>query len=133
MTNLEIVNQFLEEAKVFDFITVDGDKPKCRPFSFHMMDNGRIVFGTGTFKPTYQQIVNNPHVEVYAMYDGKFLRYDGEVEFLDEPDLKDKATKLMPQVMQMYETNGWTMVFNILKNAHAEIHTVSTIEQEFDL
>ena len=34
MTNIEKVNSFLEEAKVFYFLTTDGDKPKGRPFQF---------------------------------------------------------------------------------------------------
>lgn len=28
MTNIEKVNQFLDEAKIFYFLTTDGDKPK---------------------------------------------------------------------------------------------------------
>ena len=36
MTNIEKVNKFLDEAKTFYFLTTDGDKPKGRPFGFHM-------------------------------------------------------------------------------------------------
>lgn len=37
MTNIEKVNQFLDEAKTFYFLTADGDKPKGRPFGFHLL------------------------------------------------------------------------------------------------
>ena len=42
-TNIEKVNQFLDEAKIFYFLTTDGDKPKGRPFGFHMLDDGKLI------------------------------------------------------------------------------------------
>ena len=37
MTNVEKVNAYLDEAKMFYFLTTDGDQPKGRPFTFHML------------------------------------------------------------------------------------------------
>ena len=45
MTNIEKVNNFLDEAKTFYFLTTDGDKPKGRPFGFHLLDGGKLYFG----------------------------------------------------------------------------------------
>lgn len=67
MTNIEKVNQFLDEAKIFYFLTTDGDKPKGRPFGFHMLDDGKLYFGCGTFKNVFSQLMQNPHVEVLAV------------------------------------------------------------------
>lgn len=53
MTNVEKVNQFLDEAKTFYFLTTDGDKPKGRPFGFHLLDGGKLYFGCGTFKNVF--------------------------------------------------------------------------------
>lgn len=50
MINIEKVNQFLDEAKTFYFLTTDGDKPKGRPFGFHLLDEDKLYFGCGTFK-----------------------------------------------------------------------------------
>ena len=77
MTNIEKVNKFLDEAKTFYFLTTDGDKPKGRPFGFHMLDNGKLYFGCGTFKNVFSQLTKNPHVEVLAVNGGEFMRYDG--------------------------------------------------------
>ena len=44
MTNIEKVNNFLDEAKTFYFLTVDGDKPKGRPFGFHLLDGDKLYF-----------------------------------------------------------------------------------------
>ena len=43
MTNVEKVNQFLDEAKTFYFLTTDGDKPKGRPFGFHLLDGTSCI------------------------------------------------------------------------------------------
>ena len=60
MTNIERVNNFLDEAKTFYFLTTDGDKPKGRPFGFHMLDDGKLYFGCG-----------NGHAEIRGMLDLK--------------------------------------------------------------
>jgi hypothetical protein len=60
MTNTEKVWDYLDKAQIFYVTTVDGDQPKCRPFSFKMMANGKIYFGVGTFKDCYRQLENNP-------------------------------------------------------------------------
>lgn len=43
MTNAEKVNNFLDEAKVFYLLTVDGEHPKGRPFGFHLLDGDRSI------------------------------------------------------------------------------------------
>ena len=69
MSNIEKVNEFLNKAKVFYFLTADGDQPKGRPFGFHMLVDGKLYFGCGTFKNVYKQLTKNPKVEVLAVID----------------------------------------------------------------
>lgn len=54
MTNLEKVEKFLKESKIFYIVTVDKNKSKARPISFLMLDNDKLWFGVGTFKDVYQ-------------------------------------------------------------------------------
>lgn len=56
MTNIEKISEFLTQAKVFTFLTVDNGQPKGRPFGFHLVDGDRIYFGTGTFKNCFKQL-----------------------------------------------------------------------------
>lgn len=79
MSNVEKVSAFLDQAKTFYFLTTDGDQPKSRPFGFHMLVDGRLYFGTGTFKQCFRQLTENPKVEVLAVNGNEFLRYDGTV------------------------------------------------------
>lgn len=87
MTNAEKVNEFLNQAGVWYFLTTDGNQPKGRPFRFHLLKDGTIHFGTGTFKSVFRQMTVNPHVEVLAVCGNEFLRYDGEAVFEESDDL----------------------------------------------
>ena len=109
MTNVEKVNQFLDEAKTFYFLTTDGDKPKGRPFGFHLLDGDKLYFGCGTFKNVFSQLTKNPHVEVLAVRGGEFMRYDGTVKIVENDALLEKVRSTLPQIMALYDKNGWEM------------------------
>lgn len=96
MSNAAKVNEFLDKAKVFYFLTTDGEQPKGRPFSFHMLENDKLYFGCGTFKKVYAQLTSNPNVEVLAVSGGDFMRYDGKVHFVKDDALLDKVRAAMP-------------------------------------
>ena len=133
MTNAEKVNEFLDKAKTFYFLTTDGDQPKGRPFGFHMLVDGKIYFGCGTFKNVYKQLVANPKVEVLAMVGGEFMRYDGLVKVVKDDALLAKVREIMPQIMDMYDKNGWEMGLFYLENGHAEIRGMLDLKEEFDV
>ena len=68
MSNAAKVNEFLDKAQVFYFLTTDGDQPKGRPFGFHLLEGDRLYFGCGTFKKVFHQldlrdanIINDPY------------------------------------------------------------------------
>lgn len=133
MTNVEKVNNFLNEAKTFYFLTTDGNQPKGRPFGFHLLDGGRLYFGCGTFKNVFAQLTANPHVEVLALHGDEFLRYDGTVKIVKDDVLIEKVRAAMPQVMSLYDRNGWEMGMFYLENGHAEIRGVLDLKEEFDV
>lgn len=133
MTNVEKVSDFLDKAKVFYFLTTDGDQPKGRPFGFHMLDDGKLYFGCGTFKNVFKQLEKNPKVEVLAVNENEFLRYDGKVKIVKSDALIEKVRKAMPEIMALYDKNGWEMGLFYLENAHAEIRGILDLKEEFDV
>lgn len=133
MSNVEKVFSFLDKAKTFYFLTTDGDQPKGRPFGLHMLVDGRIIFGCGTFKNVYKQLTTNPKVEVLAFADGEFLRYDGIATVVKDDTLMVKVREIMPQVVDIYEKNNWEMAFFYLDNGHAEIRGLFDLKEEFDV
>lgn len=133
MTNAEKIGEFLNEAKVFYFLTVDGDQPKGRPFGFHLVEGERIYFGCGTFKNVFRQLTANPKVEVLALSGDRFLRYDGKAKIVKDAALLEKVRAAMPDVMGLYDKNGWEMGLFYLEGGHAEIRGLFNVIEEFDV
>lgn len=133
MTNAEKISKFLDEAKTFYFLTTDGDQPKGRPFGFHLLDNDNVYFGCGTFKNVFSQLMKNPKVEILAVKGGEFLRYDGTVKIVHDDKLLEETRKALPQIMALYDKNGWDMGLFYLENGHAEIRGMLDLKEEFDV
>lgn len=131
MKNVEKINQFLNDAKVFYLLTADGEQPKGRPFGFHLLDGDKIYFGTATVKKCYQQLTQNPHVEILALSGQEFLRYDGIAKTVKDDALTDKVRKAIPQIMEMYDQNGLEMGLFYLENGTAEICTAVSQKEAF--
>ncbi len=133
MSNAAKVSEFLDRAKVFYFLTTDGDQPKGRPFGFHMLADDRLYFGCGTFKNVFTQLTKNPKVEVLAVNGSEFLRYDGSAKIVQNDALLARVREAMPEIMDMYDKNGWEMGLFYLENGHAEIRGILDLKEEFDV
>lgn len=77
------LNQCVEESSAFFLTTIENGRPKSRPISFHMLENGINYFGVGAMKEVYRQMQENPYVEIAGlMGNGKqFFRYYGRAVF----------------------------------------------------
>ena len=133
MPNAAKVSEFLDQSKLFYFLTTDGDQPKGRPFGFHLLDGDKLYFGCGTFKNVFKQLTANPKVEVLAFNGDDFLRYDGIAKVVKDEALLAKVRAAMPQIMDLYDKNGWEMGLFYLENGHAEIRGIFDVKEEFDV
>ena len=134
MTNAEKVHEYLSKAQTFYFLTTDGDQPKGRPFGFQMLVDGVIYFGCGTFKNVFKQLTANPKVEVLALNGGaEFMRYDGKAKVVKSDVLLAKVREAMPEIMALYDKNGWEMGLFFLEDGHVEIRDLFKVKEEFDL
>ena len=133
MTNVEKVNKFLDEPKVFYFLTTDGDQPKGRPFGFHLLVNGKLYFGCGTFKNVFRQRTQNPKVEILAINGDDFMRYDGCAKVVKDEALLAKVREAMPGIMGLYDKNGWEMGLFYLENGWAEIRGMMEQKEAFEV
>ncbi len=133
MTNLEKINEFLNAGTWF-FLTTDGEQPKGRPFNFHLLQGDRMYFGTGDFKKVYAQMKANPHVEVLALKDGEFLRYDGDVVFEEDESIANAVLEKMPQMKKVYnEQTGFKLAIFHLENGKAEICSMMGQKEAFEV
>ena len=133
MSNAEKVNEFLNKAGVFYFLTTDGDRPKGRPFGFHLLYEDKLYFGCGTFKNVFRQLAANPKVEVLAVKENQFLRYDGAAKIVKDDALLAKVREVMPDIMGLYDQNGWEMGLFYLENGHAEVRGLFELIEEYDV
>ena len=102
------VLDFLAANPVFQLATVDGDQPRCRPFGFHMVEDGRIYFITGEAKDVARQLRANPRFELSVSNDkGQWLRLSGKAVFDTRKELVDKAFGIAPVLKEIYgNSNG---------------------------
>ena len=133
MSNAAKVHEFLNKAQVFYFLTTDGSQPKGRPFGFQMLVDDKLYFGCGTFKNVFRQLTANPNVEVLAVSGDEFMRYDGKATVVKDDALLAKVREAMPQIMALYDQNGWEMGLFYLDNGHAEIRGMMDLKEEFDV
>ena len=141
MSDIEKINDILTKAEVFYLATVNGDKPKVRPLGFHLLFEDKIYFGVGTFKEVYKQLEANPSVEI-AAWDGEhFLRYYGTADLTENEAVVDQEGKLpvacqifelMPELAEIYKSNGWEMGVFFLDDATAEIRNMFAIEESYE-
>ena len=134
MSNAAKVSEFLDKAKVFYFLTTDGDQPKGRPFGLHILVGDKLYFGCGTFKNVFRQLTANPKVEVLAVCGGEFMRYDGRAVVVKDEALTARVREVMrPQTLDLYDKNGWEMGLFYLEDGHAEIRGMMELKEEFDV
>ena len=122
MENVKEVLQFLEDAKVFYVSTVDGDKPRVRPFSGIHEFEGKLYMPTSNKKKVFAQMMENPNVEIGGMAHGKWIRIEAEIVC----DNRVEARKSMldhygEALTKMYSLDDGKFEVVYLNNAKATI------------
>ena len=117
------VYEFLKKCGTYYLATIDGNKPKVRPFGTINFFEDKIYIQTGKIKPTSKQIHINPNVEICAFMDGKWLRLAGELVSDDGREAKKSMLDNYPELRGMYsEDDGNAEVF-YFKNAIATFYS----------
>ena len=135
MTMQECIS-FATEHPVCSLATVDGNQPRVRTFLLWRADENGFYFETLNPKDVYEQLTNNPKVEICFfnhesdLEKAKTMRLSGEVEFLDDPDLKKQLLQDWPflqdaePVLELFRVRSgeaffWTMN-DVLKEKEIE-------------
>jgi uncharacterized pyridoxamine 5'-phosphate oxidase family protein len=100
---MDEVLKFLTDNHTFYIATVDGDKPKVRPFGFVMMFEGKLYFCTSNQKNVFKQLKASPYFEVSTTApDGRWIRLKGKAVFNSTPAVKAKALEVRPTLARIY-------------------------------
>ena len=134
MTNVERVEAYLKEAGTFYYATCDGNKPRVRPFGFHMIYNGKLYFGMGKQKESFKQTVENDNFEICAVKpDMTWIRIRGTAVLDDSAETMAKVFEVSPHLTNLYnEKTGHVLGNFYIKDGYAEITSMSGAFESFE-
>lgn len=124
-TGIEKVYYFLDTARTYYLATVDGDKPRVRPFGTALLHDGKLYIQAGKGKDVVSQIAANPFVEICAFMNGAWLRVSGELVEDNSLDVKTELLDKMPELKNMYNAEDDSMEMFYFKNATATFSSFS--------
>ena len=105
------VYDFIRKADIYYLATMDGDRPRVRPFQTIDMFDGKLLIQTGRCKDVAKQIMKNPNVELCAYSEGRWLRISGKLVEDDRREARKHMLDSYPVLRSMYnEDDGNTMV-----------------------
>jgi pyridoxamine 5'-phosphate oxidase len=82
--------KFANENPTCYLATADGDQPRVRGMGMCFADDTGFYFNTEFPKALARQLHNNPKVEVCYFAKGKVMRVTGEVEFIDDIEIRTR-------------------------------------------
>ena len=127
---IDKVYYYLNDAGTYYLATVDGDKPKVRPFGTILLYDGKLYIQTGNGKDVTKQLAENPHAEICASMAGSWLRIAAELVLDNNHEAKVQMLEKLPTLKQMYNADDDSMQMYYLKDASAGFFSF-TSEPEF--
>lgn len=129
---MERILSFLKENPLFYFATVEGDKPRVRPFGAVLEHEGKLYFVTGTHKQTYKQLQANPNVEICTSGKGKWIRIRGTAVIDNSEAPAKKAFESTPFLRTIYnDETGYKLGMFYLADGEAEIADMQGYFEKF--
>ena len=117
------VYEFLKNAQTYYLATVDGDKPRVRPFGTIDIFEGRLYIQTGKSKNVSKQLQANPNAEICAFADGKWLRVAGTLVRDDRREAKVHMLDAYPELKAMYSADDDNTEVLYFKDATATFYS----------
>jgi len=115
------VFDFILNCKTYFLATVDGDKPRVRPFNTVNIFEDKLYFLTGKGKAISKQLSNNPNVEISA-FDGEcWIRIEAVAVNDDRIGPKHSMLEARPQLKDRYKEDDDNIQVLYLKDATATI------------
>ena len=120
---MEEVYEFLKECGTFYLATIDGDKPRVRPFGALNIFEDKLYLQTGKSKNVSKQMQANPHIEISGTIGGKWIRVEGEVDRDDRYEAKADMLEHNPELKSLYSADDDNTEVLYLKNAKATFYS----------
>lgn len=115
------VYEFLKKCGTYYLATVEGYKPRVRPFGTIDLYNNRLYIQTGKVKAVPRQIKENPQIEICAMDDGKWIRIEATAYLDNNIDAQKHMLAAYPSLQKMYQPGDENTEVFYLRNVTAKI------------
>lgn len=102
---MEEVYNFLKDCGTFYIATIDGDKPRVRPFGVVNIFENKLYIQTGKVKNVSKQMEINPNVEITAAKDGRWIRLEAKVVRDERREAKASMLDANPILKSMYSAD----------------------------
>ena len=129
---MQEVYKFLKEAGVYYLATVDGDKPKVRPFGTAEIFENHLYIQTGKKKDVFKQIEVNPYVELCAFNNGTWIRVSGKLVLDDRIEAKKDMLDKNPDLRSMYDENDENTAVLYFESGKAVISSFTSAPKEIE-
>ncbi|MDO5565213.1 MAG: pyridoxamine 5'-phosphate oxidase family protein [Planctomycetia bacterium] len=118
---------FLNKCRAYFLATIDGDRPRVRPFGTALIFENKLYIMTGKTKPVARQIAANPKVEICAVHGESQTWLRLEAELVEDPRIEAQEAMLdaYPELKGMYTAGDGVTEVLYLKNAKATFCTLS--------
>lgn len=117
------VQEFLKKCGVYYLATVDGDKPKVRPFGTAEIFEDHLYIQTGKKKDVFKQIEKNNNVELCGFIDGKWIRVAGKLQADERKEAKKDMLDKNPNLRAMYDENDDNTIVLYFESGIATIYS----------
>lgn len=115
---MQKVYDFLKKVNTYYLATMDGEKPRIRPFGTINLFDGKLYIQTGKTKDVAQQIAANPHAEICAFDGETWIRLSCSLIEDDRETAKESMLDAYPNLRARYAASGDQVVY-YMQNATA--------------
>ena len=126
------VYDFLKKCGVFYIATIDGDKPRVRPFGALNIFEDKLYLQTGKSKNVSKQIQENNNVEISGFTEGKWIRLEGKLIRDDRLEAKVSMLDNNPELKNMYSAEDDNTEVLYFESAKATIYSFTEAPKEIN-
>ena len=118
---MQEVYDFLKKAGTYYLATVEGNRPRVRPFGTAHIYDGKLYIQTGKVKDVSRQMGANPNIEICAMSGGKWIRIQATAVEDNRLEANESMLEAYPQLKDRYAADDGNCQVLYLKDATATI------------
>ena len=127
--------EFMRKHNEITFATTDGTSPKLRIFQIMKVEGYMLYFATSAKKAVWQELQENPNVEILAYADNVSVRCSGMVNFNVSEDVKRWIYDNNPVLPRLYNSYDQLEYFclPIADLDYFDLSPTPPVNQHFDL